>query len=77
MITSFIIHYSGDEASLWEDGDAIEFQDIGEDVSTIFTRSSNLGFADRREDSTIAQRHHARRSIADAGGVLDYWSTGD
>ena len=37
-IASFIIRYSDDKATPWEDGDAIEFHGLGSGVSTILTK---------------------------------------
>ena len=36
MTTSFIMHDPDDKATLWEDGDTIEFHDLGHGISAIF-----------------------------------------
>jgi hypothetical protein len=32
------MHYPGDQASHWEHGDAIEFQDLGDAASAIYAK---------------------------------------
>jgi hypothetical protein len=43
--TSFIIHYPPKDDRK-KDADAIEFCELGDGVSAIFTKKSNTGFAD-------------------------------
>jgi hypothetical protein len=53
VITSFIIHSVEEKARPREDGTGIEFHDLSDAASAIYTKQSNGGFADLRESAAL------------------------